>query len=118
MAKSLRSKWKRKMKAEKRKKNAPKELARLKAALALGEKGEITMKDVAEIATVVPAEKLMEAQKEDSDAGKMDIDCKRNKNTMLDDQGRYPVWMSHRQIKKLKAKRTGKKGKPKKGMAW
>lgn len=65
MAKSLRSKWKRKMKAEKRKKNAPKELTRLKAALAQGEKGEITMKDVAEIATVVPAEKLMEAQKED-----------------------------------------------------
>lgn len=30
MAKSLRSKWKRKMRAEKRKKNAPKELAKLK----------------------------------------------------------------------------------------
>lgn len=48
----------------------------------------------------------------------MDLDRKRNKKTMLDDQGRYPVWMSHRQVKKLKAKRTGKKGKPKKGMAW
>lgn len=60
MAKSLRSKWKRKMRAEKRKKNAPKELARLKTVLGQGEKGEITMKDVAEIATVVPAEKLKE----------------------------------------------------------
>ncbi|KAI7791832.1 protein LLP-like protein [Triplophysa rosa] len=127
MAKSLRSKWKRKMKAEKRKKNAPKELTRLKAALGQGEKGEITMKDVAEIATVVPAEKLMEMQKEDgeiflinlvADAGKMDLDRKRNKKTMLDDQGQYPVWMSHRQVKKLKAKRTSKKGKPKKGLAW
>lgn len=60
MAKSLRSKWRRKMRAEKRKKNAPKELARLKTVLGQGEKGEITMKDVAEIATVVPPEKLKE----------------------------------------------------------
>lgn len=60
MAKSLRSKWKRKMRAEKRKKNAPKELARLKTVLGQGEKGEITMKDVAEIATVVPPEKVKE----------------------------------------------------------
>lgn len=48
------------MRAEKRKKNAPKELARLKTVLGQGEKGEITMKDVAEIATVVPPEKVKE----------------------------------------------------------
>ncbi|CAD7674887.1 unnamed protein product [Nyctereutes procyonoides] len=42
MAKSLRSKWKRKMHAEKRKKNAPKEL-----------NSDVLMKDVQEIATVV-----------------------------------------------------------------
>lgn len=48
------------MRAEKRKKNAPKELARLKTVLGQGEKGEITMKDVAEIATVVPPEKMKE----------------------------------------------------------
>ena len=35
MAKSLRSKWKRKMRAVKRKKNEPKELAKLKKVLAL-----------------------------------------------------------------------------------
>jgi len=64
MAKSLRSKWRRKMRAEKRKKNAPKELARLKTVLGLGEKGEITMKDVAEIATVVPPEKVKEKSKD------------------------------------------------------
>lgn len=64
MAKSLRSKWKRKMRAEKRKKNAPKELTRLKAILGQGEKGEITMKEVAEIATVVPAEKVKEKQED------------------------------------------------------
>lgn len=58
MAKSLRSKWKRKMRAEKRKKNAPKELARLKQALSLDKNGEEAMADIQEIATVVPAEKI------------------------------------------------------------
>lgn len=51
MAKSLRSKWKRKMRAEKRKKNAPKELSRLKSILKID--GDVLMKDVQEIATVV-----------------------------------------------------------------
>ncbi len=46
------------MRAEKRKKNAPKELARLKQALSLDKKGEAVMADVQEIATVVPAEKI------------------------------------------------------------
>ncbi|KAI2665337.1 LLP-like protein [Labeo rohita] len=125
MAKSLRSKRRRKMRAEKRKKNAPKELARLKAVLGQGEKGEISMKDVAEVATVVPPEKVKEKpedveMQEEADGGKMDLDTKRNKKTMLDDQGRYPVWMNQRQMKKLKAKRVAKKGKPKlkKGLAW
>lgn len=58
MAKSLRSKFKRKMRAEKRKKNAPKELNRLKQALTLDKKGEVAMTDMQEIATVVPAEKI------------------------------------------------------------
>lgn len=52
------------------------------------------------------------------DAGKMDLDHKRNKKTLLDNQGQYPVWMSKRQIKKLKTKRAIKKGKPRKGIAW
>lgn len=51
MAKSLRSKWKRKMRAEKRKKNAPKELSRLKSILKID--SDVLMKDVQEIATVV-----------------------------------------------------------------
>ncbi|XP_073694977.1 protein LLP homolog [Garra rufa] len=119
MAKSLRSKRRRMMRAEKRKKNAPKELARLKTVLGHGEKGEITMKDVAEVATLVPPEKVKEKledaeiQEENADGGKMDMDTKRNKKTMLDDQGQYPVWLNQRQIKKLKAKRIAKKGKSK-----
>ncbi|XP_036433103.1 protein LLP homolog [Colossoma macropomum] len=126
MAKSLRSKWKRKMRAEKRKKNAPKELARLKSTLGQEGKGEITMKDVAEIATVVPAQKLKEKAEdvemvgEDDDMGQMEMDSKRNKKTMLNEHGQYPVWMSQRQAKKMKSKRKAGKGKqkPKKGVAW
>lgn len=46
------------MRAEKRKKNAPKELARLKQALNLDKSGEAIMAEVQEIATVVPADKI------------------------------------------------------------
>lgn len=46
------------MRAEKRKKVAPKELARLKQALSLDKKADSVMADMQEIATVVPAEKI------------------------------------------------------------
>lgn len=58
MAKSLRSKWKRKMRAEKRKKNAPKELIRLQSILKTN--SDVLMDEVKEITTLVPAEKLKE----------------------------------------------------------
>ncbi|XP_044042228.1 protein LLP homolog [Siniperca chuatsi] len=126
MAKSLRSKWKRKMRAEKRKKNAPKELARLKQALSLDKKGEAVMTEVQEIATVVPADKIKKQTDVDmgeveGDDGKMDMDSKRSKKTQLDENGQYPAWMSQRQAKKLKSKRMAKKsgqGKKKKGISW
>ncbi|KAF4079949.1 hypothetical protein AMELA_G00184260 [Ameiurus melas] len=131
MAKSLRSKWKRKMRAEKRKKNAPKELARLKAALGQEGKGEIIMKEVCETATVVPAHTLRDRARDvemgrddagdQNETGKMETDSKRNKDTLLNEHGQYPVWMNQRQAKKLKhqrrTKKTGQK-KNKKGVAW
>lgn len=46
------------MRAEKRKKNAPKELARLKQALSQDKKADAVMADLQEIATVVPAEQI------------------------------------------------------------
>ncbi|XP_061767950.1 protein LLP homolog [Nerophis ophidion] len=126
MAKSLRSKRKRKMRAEKRKKNAPKELVRLKQALSNDKKGDAIMTDLEEIATVVPAEKIKGDADVTTEAGdcehKMDVDSKRNKKTMLNEHGQYPVWMNQRQAKKLKAMRLKKKGcrvkKKKKGIAW
>ncbi|XP_073507810.1 protein LLP homolog isoform X2 [Phyllobates terribilis] len=67
MAKSLRSKWKRKMRAEKRKKNAPKELARLKTVLAKANV-DVLMEDVKDITTVVTAEKVKEKAAVEVDA--------------------------------------------------
>ncbi|XP_026765750.3 protein LLP homolog [Pangasianodon hypophthalmus] len=131
MAKSLRSKWKRKMRAEKRKKNAPKELARLKAVLGQEGKGEISMKEVCESATLVSARGLpareqdvemsAEDAAEQNEMGKMEMDSKRSKDTLLNEHGQYPVWMSQRKAKKLKKQRLGKKTgqkKKKKGLAW
>ncbi|XP_066525459.1 protein LLP homolog [Hoplias malabaricus] len=126
MAKSLRSKWRRKMRSEKRKKNAPKELARLKTALGNEGQREITMKDVSEVATVINAQQLKQKNEDvemeggQDEVGKMEMDSKRNKKTMLDEHGQYPVWMNQRQAKKLKKKRITPKGKSKnkKGVAW
>ncbi|XP_005328762.2 protein LLP homolog [Ictidomys tridecemlineatus] len=127
MAKSLRSKWKRKMRAEKRKKNAPKELNRLKNILKVG--SDVLMKDVEEIATVVVPkhcqEKTQSVVNDEKDDMKMETEIKRNKKTLLDQHGQYPVWMNQRQRKRLKAKREKGKGKNKakagkaaKGLAW
>ncbi|NXT43643.1 LLPH protein, partial [Pelecanoides urinatrix] len=114
MAKSLRSKWKRKMRAEKRKKNAPKELERLKKIL--GPKADVVMEEVKEVATVLPPRKVLEQ----GDDYKMDIDNKRNKKTLLDQHGQYPIWMNSRQRKKLRAQRVKGKKKTKlaKGLVW
>ncbi|XP_050780235.1 protein LLP homolog isoform X2 [Gopherus flavomarginatus] len=113
MAKSLRSKWKRKMRAEKRKKNAPKELSRLKNILKAN--ADVVMEEIKEIAAVVTPEKV-----KDQDEVKMETQIKRNKKTLLDQHGQYPVWMNPRQRKKLKAKRVKGKNKSKvaKGLAW
>uniref|UniRef100_A0A669P3B6 Protein LLP homolog n=1 Tax=Phasianus colchicus TaxID=9054 RepID=A0A669P3B6_PHACC len=118
MAKSLRSKWKRKMRAEKRKKNAPKELERLKSILRTG--ADVVMEEVKEVATVLPAKEALEKQDHTQYDCKMEIDIKRNKKTLLDQHGQYPIWMNSRQRKKLKAQRLKgkKKSKLAKGLAW
>ncbi|KAI6079595.1 Protein LLP-like protein [Aix galericulata] len=107
MAKSLRSKWKRKMRAEKRKKNAPKELERLKSLLRAD--ADAVMEEVKEVAAVLPPAELRQQQ----DDCKMDIGNKRNKKTFLDEHGQYPVWMHSRQKKKLRAQRLKEKKKSK-----
>eukprot|EP00062_Callorhinchus_milii_P019170 gi/632973420/ref/XP_007903146.1/ PREDICTED: protein LLP homolog [Callorhinchus milii] len=125
MAKSLRSKWKRKMRAEKRKRYAPKELSRLKKVLGMDGNGDITMNDLKEVTTVVSPEKFkqkpneVQTQGENDGAATMDIDKKRNKKSLLNEHGQYPVWMHPRQRKRIKEKRNSKnKLKHRKRLAW
>ncbi|XP_067131899.1 protein LLP homolog isoform X2 [Centruroides vittatus] len=96
MAKSLRSKWKRKMKKIKRERYAQKELVALKKVLSLQETRDTLMKDI------------------DSVAVPMEDDSKRkySSKTKRDEYGTYPVWMNQRAIRKLKGKKkAGKKAK-------
>lgn len=53
------------MRAEKRKKNAPKELARLQSILKTN--SDVVMKDVKEIATVIPVEKVNDKKEQDGE---------------------------------------------------
>ncbi|XP_033322717.2 protein LLP homolog [Megalopta genalis] len=115
MAKSLRSKWKRKCRAVKRERYGAKELDRLKKTLGITENGsqDTEMGDILEIATVVDAKSLKDNAKtkdtEEGDVDKMDVDKEvkvYNKKTMLDQHGNYPVWLNRRKIAKLKKGRA------------
>ncbi|XP_063990542.1 protein LLP homolog [Diachasmimorpha longicaudata] len=118
MAKSLRSKWRRKCRAVKRERYGVKELARLKKTLGIDDNStqqDIEMSDITEIATVTTAEKIKESIKPEGESqqnGEMEVEGKRvyNKRTMQDQYGNYPVWMNKRRIVKHK-KGRGKNAK-------
>ncbi|RWS24901.1 protein LLP-like protein [Leptotrombidium deliense] len=92
MAKSLRSKWKRKMKAIKRERYAVKELDALKKIVAKAAAGE-TLTDVNIVKPVKTNENLMQVEEKVE---------KRNSRTLKNEHGNYPVWMNQRKISKLK----------------
>ncbi|XP_011868299.1 PREDICTED: protein LLP homolog [Vollenhovia emeryi] len=120
MAKSLRSKWKRKCRAIKRERYAVKELERLKKTLGTDADAskDIEMTDICEIATVVNAKKVKENIKAkqvktgepqtETGEEEMEVGSARvyNKKTLLDQHGNYPVWMNHRKIMKHKKGRA------------
>lgn len=56
-------------------------------------------------------------EKAQDDSAKMDVENKRNKKTMTDENGQYPVWMNGRKIKKIKQRKKGKVGRQKR-LAW
>ncbi|XP_022126049.1 protein LLP homolog [Pieris rapae] len=123
MAKSLRSRWKRKCRAIKRERYAVKELARLKKMLGLKEEEKINPAEVMESDQVIfldagalkkEAQKkqaVTEAPEEDvemsSDEEKVEVaDEKGEKRvystkTLKDQNGQYPVWLHKRKIAKL-----------------
>lgn len=115
MAKSLRSKRKRKMRAVKRIRYGEKELARLKEMVAKTEEkeakasgaiqklvGQFTNEmDVDGAASKkIKAPKSADSTMETDELSKK-IDVKRT--TMLNKDGQYPEWMNSRRIKKQKA---------------
>ncbi|XP_022833997.1 protein LLP homolog [Spodoptera litura] len=136
MAKSLRSRWKRKCRAIKRERYAVKELARLKKMLGVKdeEKPETTTDEVMESDQVIfldagalkkNADKKNKKKKEkeiaeeadedvemSSDDEKVVVDGEGKKRvfstkTLKDQNGQYPVWLHKRKIAKLN--KTGKK---------
>ncbi|XP_035457298.2 protein LLP homolog [Spodoptera frugiperda] len=136
MAKSLRSRWKRKCRAIKRERYAVKELARLKKMLGVKdeEKPETTTDEVMESDQVIfldagalkkNAEKKNKKKKEkeiaeeaaedvemssDDENVVVDGDGKKrvfSTKTLKDQNGQYPVWLHKRKIAKLN--KTGKK---------
>ncbi|XP_046676361.1 protein LLP homolog [Homalodisca vitripennis] len=118
MAKSLKSKWKRKMRAIKRERYGKKELDRLKKMLGLNTT-DVEMKEekIEDIAIVRDANELKnesiinveseEEEEETKDENKEECepmdDGRRvyNKKTLKDQHGNYPVWLSSRKIKKI-----------------
>ncbi|XP_014471143.1 PREDICTED: protein LLP homolog [Dinoponera quadriceps] len=115
MAKSLRSKWKRKCRAIKRERYAAKELDRLKKTLGTNEKApnDVEMTNLEEIATVVDAKKIRKDVRTKrnavtTDEDQMEVEEARvyDKKTLRDQYGNYPVWMSYRKILKHKKGRA------------
>ncbi|KAF2883460.1 hypothetical protein ILUMI_22702 [Ignelater luminosus] len=133
MAKSIRSKWKRKCRAVKRERYNKKELELLKKTLSndpCNKPSDIDMTDVNEIATVVDKQTIKKKKQRkastsvthddaDEDEMVMDTNAKQrifNPKTMKDQHGTYPVWMHPRKIHKRKKAGKGKlkkKGKSK-----
>ena len=111
MAKSLRSKWKRKMKAEKRVKYGEREDKRLIKML---EAAEELKKQDGQDAVMMTNEPKVAVITEEGDSMDTSVKPKYNSKTMKDEHGNYPAWMSMRRIQKTKkksAKKSGSKGK-------
>ncbi|XP_076181621.1 protein LLP homolog [Ptiloglossa arizonensis] len=115
MAKSIRSKWKRKCRAVKRERYGAKELKMLKKTLGIDNTSQdAEMMEISNIATVVDAMSIKENEKAKEDAKtddvkKMDVESSGrvyNKRTMQDQYGNYPIWMSLRKIAKHKKGRA------------
>ncbi|KAI0239860.1 LLP-like protein [Lamellibrachia satsuma] len=119
MAKSLRSKQKRKMRALKRIKNAPKELDRLKKTLGLDGLMDTEMKALVTVTDIKKVKENSKNKKETTSEG-MEVDeaaTKFDPKTKKDEHGQYPPWMNQRAIHKNKSK-IGKKKKGRRKVSW
>merc|ERR1739842_59771 len=115
MAKSLRSKWKRKMKAEKRVRYGQKERDRLEKMLASYDKEEKERQEQKEKELMehepqvlgATEERTEEKEKDAMDTSSSKQAPKHSSKSLKSQHGNYPKWMSNRKIQK--AKNKGKK---------
>lgn len=120
MAKSIRSKWKRKMRAIKRERYGKKELVRLKKTLGIDDAqagpSDVNMQDISEIVHVVSSQdiktrKTIESDTDIVDAAEVDDIKKFNPKTLRNENGAYPIWLHPRKIKRVKKSKKKAKGK-------
>merc|ERR1711990_1064696 len=111
MAKSLRSKWKRKMRDIKRERYAKKELVKLKECAARLQKTKDSCSSAADLVNnslyqlgSPAAAPEMDVEMNDSASGKTTKSFGKT-----DKNGQYPVWMSQRNVKRLQKKNSKKK---------
>ncbi|XP_045456117.1 protein LLP homolog [Melitaea cinxia] len=135
MAKSIRSKWKRKCRAIKRERYAVKELARLKKMLGIKDEEKVTESEVMESDQVIffdagelsKKKKKEEKPQEEEDDVEMSSDDEKvevsgdngkkrifSTKTLKDQNGQYPVWLHKRKIAKLSTSKKNLKKKSKK----
>ncbi|KAL3285341.1 hypothetical protein HHI36_019449 [Cryptolaemus montrouzieri] len=106
MAKSLRSKWRRKCRAVKRIRYGQKELERLKSILGVDDTNNTVEKiEKTEISDIVQVKTIDEIKKQDENnvAETMEVDAsssKFNVKTLRDKNGTYPIWLHPRKIPK------------------
>ncbi|KAL5014643.1 hypothetical protein ScPMuIL_008913 [Solemya velum] len=112
MAKSIRSKWRRKMRNVKREKYGKKNLDQLKKILV---KDDVTNMDseMKELCTVKTATQIKEDKKAAKGDSEMDVDKKLNKKSLRDEHGTYPSWMNKRIIRNMQNRRNAKRIKEK-----
>ncbi|XP_072946909.1 protein LLP homolog [Epargyreus clarus] len=129
MAKSIRSKWKRKCRAIKRERYAVKELARLKKMLGVKDEDKITENEVMESDQVIlfdagdlkKKKKQVKPTPEDPEDVEMSSDDEKievegesgqkrtfSSKTLKDENGQYPVWLHKRKIAKMNKSTTKK----------
>lgn len=107
------------MRSLKRQKNAPKELEKLKKIISQGSIKDVVMSEENCQVKTIPLSGNVPKVKENvqDDNMKMEVEKKRNKKTMTDENGQYPIWMNGRKIKRIKQKKKGKVGRQKR-LAW
>ncbi|XP_054160130.1 protein LLP homolog [Oppia nitens] len=103
MAKSLRSKWKRKMRSVKRVKYGEKELKKLLSIVEISKQKEIARESAKDVEMKPIGSNKQTAEETESEPMTTNIlerEASRSKKTLRDQFGQYPQWMNKREIKK------------------